>query len=941
MTERAFHTPTRFRPLPASAESTMESHSGSPLNRWIWATTSLIASVLLVAQMSHVGHFRYSVVVGAILAAAAAIGILGAIGSLQLRGETCVHVSDLRVVLPRLGALLLAVVVLVASMSAAVVGVLPWPELTPGLLITASFIAVTVAGWYLLKALGCYGGGEPLARRRGLWVLLLTTLVQLPRLGSFSLIDPWETHYGEVARELIARDDWISLWWAQDGWFWSKPVLNFWIQAISFSLFGVNAAPDRMMAGVGSGLAPQPEWAARFPVFVMTAVAVYAVYKATAVVWGTRAGWLGAIVLATTPYWVLLSRQSMADMPYVAPLSVAMGLMLVAVSIPANRVLPRYGLRWRQGTVFWSAAEVLLGLVVLLVVLQVAYLLSRHVTLNLLGNGRVLSLHGDLFSAGSGMGNCGLPGNRQCSQHSPTFPDWQPYKSALLWTSVAALLVWLVRGERRARQVAFLGSWLCVALSAMAKGAPGLVLPVFVFAAFVVVTRRWVLLGHAQLLPAVLLIACVALPWFVQMYARHGAAFTDRLIFHDMYKRAFVHVHDTNAGDDVSFGYYIWQLGYGLFPWSGLSGVVLIWWMQEDQDGAVKQRHAATLLGLWLVVGFAMFSVSMTKFHHYILPVVPPIAVLVGILLDRMVPPRVGAPALRTQVHIAAVAAAVATLWVGVAAFAANRIAGTAGGSWGRLGGSVAAIVVAIVAIAILSRMLRVPSTPVVNQESMWREGLALMALVPLALVGRDFIVGDTRSAVGQLRLLQLFSYNYDRLWPQSVSFRSELIAFVIVAILVTAFLVRKQARRVGLYASCSLAVLWSVWVADVYLVQLAPHWGQRELVEAYYTGRANRSELLVAYQMNWKGENFYTGNRLPAFVSSGEQFKQWISSQKSKGENTMFFITEHSRVQSLRAELENPGVFEKLTNSKLNNKFVLVRVRFIAKQKSSPGAAG
>jgi hypothetical protein len=36
--------------------------------------------------------------------------------------------------------------------------------------------------------------------------------------------------YGEVAREILSRDDWISLWWAQEDWFWSKPIFIFWIE---------------------------------------------------------------------------------------------------------------------------------------------------------------------------------------------------------------------------------------------------------------------------------------------------------------------------------------------------------------------------------------------------------------------------------------------------------------------------------------------------------------------------------------------------------------------------------------------------------------------------------------------------------------------------------------------------------------------------------------
>ena len=52
--------------------------------------------------------------------------------------------------------------------------------------------------------------GRPLARRHGFWLLALHGVLGLPRLGTIGLFDPWEAHYGEVAREMIARDDWLS-----------------------------------------------------------------------------------------------------------------------------------------------------------------------------------------------------------------------------------------------------------------------------------------------------------------------------------------------------------------------------------------------------------------------------------------------------------------------------------------------------------------------------------------------------------------------------------------------------------------------------------------------------------------------------------------------------------------------------------------------------------
>jgi 4-amino-4-deoxy-L-arabinose transferase-like glycosyltransferase len=117
------------------------------------------------------------------------------------------------------------------------------------------------------------------------------------------------------------------------------------------------------------------------------------------------------------------------------------------------------------------------------------------------------------------------------------------------------------------------------------------------------------------------------------MYMRHGPAFTDRILIHDHINRLTSGVH----GDNGSIQYFIWQLGYGLFPWVGMMPAALGTWlfMQKKAEDA-SQRGTLYMLGLWFAVSFTLFSAMTTKFHHYIFPAVPPAAALVGLLLDAL-----------------------------------------------------------------------------------------------------------------------------------------------------------------------------------------------------------------------------------------------------------------------------------------------------------------
>ena len=126
-------------------------------------------------------------------------------------------------------------------------------------------------------------------------------LLYIPFAGTYGLWDPWETHYSEVARQMTARGDYISLWWPgapiDADHFWSKPVLSFWIMSLAMHLVGIRGhgqdAPGEMALG------SKAEWAVRVPFCLMGVLGIYAVYLCVSRFVSRRAGVFAALVAAT------------------------------------------------------------------------------------------------------------------------------------------------------------------------------------------------------------------------------------------------------------------------------------------------------------------------------------------------------------------------------------------------------------------------------------------------------------------------------------------------------------------------------------------------------------------------------------------------------------------------------------------------------------------
>jgi 4-amino-4-deoxy-L-arabinose transferase-like glycosyltransferase len=430
--------------------------------------------------------------------------------------------------------------------------------------------------------------------------------------------DPWETHYGEVARNIVVRHDPMDLWWqggysgpdgAEEKRFASKPALPFWCMALSMKAFGVGTSPDpaEMVRS------PWPELSIRLPSML---AGMLSAFFLGAVAWrlaSPRAGVITGLVLSTMPQWAVVTRQALTDMYFVGPVVLAAGAWALAW-MQRDRVLKTRGRGLRE--VPFDRAYVAFLVVFALAALAPLAVLHQHVydpgTWAQFGRTRAEAL-------------------RDVQVH--LFVYW----------AIAAVV--FVRSLRwRWRSQAWMGIlYMAGGLSLLGKGliGPGLIGAMVL--AHIAVSGRWRLLLRCGLPIGILLFALVAFPWHHAMMLYAGDRWTSELIVDNNLARFTTGEQAHAVG---GFAYYIETLGLAALPWIAVVPMA-IWGglsafrrrsvgeddRREDADhgGIALHRFAV----LWFVVSLLAISYSTTKYYHYLLPCLPPLALMTGLWIDR------------------------------------------------------------------------------------------------------------------------------------------------------------------------------------------------------------------------------------------------------------------------------------------------------------------
>jgi 4-amino-4-deoxy-L-arabinose transferase-like glycosyltransferase len=159
-------------------------------------------------------------------------------------------------------------------------------------------------------------------------------------------------------------------------------------------------------------------------------------------------------------------------------------------------------------------------------------------------------------------------------------------------------------------------------LACLAKGPLGLLLPGLVVIGFMLARKDARLLREALAPASLLAFLVVVAPWYLAVWRANGRAFIDVFLLNHNLDRFTSTIHN-HPGPPW---YYLAVLLGGLFPWSGL---VLPALARAFPRGSFRDDRLV-LVASWLLLPLVFFSLAGSKLPGYILPCLPPLAMLMG-----------------------------------------------------------------------------------------------------------------------------------------------------------------------------------------------------------------------------------------------------------------------------------------------------------------------
>jgi len=190
--------------------------------------------------------------------------------------------------------------------------------------------------------------------------------------------------------------------------------------------------------------------------------------------------------------------------------------------------------------------------------------------------------------------------------------------------AIWAALVSTLEQERSTRKFVILAA-LGLGLGFLAKGPVGIIIPVLVIVPVLMIERRSIGLNPDDIVLGFLIMLAVAVPWYVVMWARHGNEYLQSFFVGDNFQRFATDRFNAPR----PWWFYLPVVAGGLLPWTPLALV----WLGPITQFIRGRRSVGTIdlrLLLWAALPLVFYSLSVGKQPRYVLPVLPPLAILLA-----------------------------------------------------------------------------------------------------------------------------------------------------------------------------------------------------------------------------------------------------------------------------------------------------------------------
>jgi len=410
-------------------------------------------------------------------------------------------------------------------------------------------------------------------------------------LGRSAIGDSDEAFYAESAREMVESGDWVTPHYNYEYRF-QKPILYYWLVSATYQVWGIGEA------------------AARFPSALAGLALTLMTFGCGRRWFGPRTGLIAGLIVATSFGYFPIARSALPDLPLAFFISLAT----------------------------WTLSEALLG--------RPVWPANHGTELS------PASPEDDAAPARAPLMEIGGGGNGHghvvpASAHAPATRTALPADAAAAdgrsssTSAAAAAAADVSTDERLAASISERGWWLVgsavsMGLGLLTKGPVAVALPLMIVFPLVLMARKswkpssagWLGLSWRHLALGAAAFLAVGVPWFAAMVATHGTAYLDRFFVGENFERFATDKYN----DRRPIWFYVPILLGGLAPWSpfvflGIPTIRRV--LKRERRGADAEWRAV----LWAAVPFVFYTLSIGQQPRYILPVLPPLALLVAHML--------------------------------------------------------------------------------------------------------------------------------------------------------------------------------------------------------------------------------------------------------------------------------------------------------------------